>query len=1013
MEFEIRLSGLVEVRTAGHSGDLGPTKTRLTLAALAWDAERTVDVDTLIHRVWDDRPPLKPRESLHSHVSRIRSGLQSAGAGTPVVVRGTNSYVLRVPPDRVDLRLHADLTGRGRSLRESDPEEALRLLDRADGLWRGEPLAGIAGSWPEHLRTTVAGTVLEAATARADALLGMGRFTEAVPVLLPLVEERALDEALAERLVIALYGSGRTAEATGLLQRTRQRIVRDVGLDMGRRLHRAHQGIITGTPAGDLLRRTDDRREAAPERPASTAPDNLPRDIPWVGRRDELYRLGSTLGEGAGETVVTVEAIHGMGGVGKTSLAVHLAHRLKDRFPDGRLFVHLGGPTVGRPPARVLAELLRLLGMRAEELPREADELTALWRSSARNRRMLVVLDDAVDSEQIRPLLPGASPTAVIVTSRRRLPGLPGVRAFSLDVLPDDDAIELFNRRLGARPGTAEAATADIVRICCHVPLAIEIAASRLLARPSWTVSDLLGQLEGEGALAALQDGERTMTHVFDLSYRALSVGQQLVFRRIGLHDGVEFGPSAVAALTGLSFRTAETVLEELMAHHLVSEPSPHRFTMHDLLREYARSLAEPDGTDPADAVRNLVTHYIGAADRASAMAYPFRSRTEFDVPRHLVPSLPELAGAGPAEQWLITESGNLLNALNWFASNGTEHELAVAVRALACFLDAEGHLATTEPLFRKAVRHWEVRGEDVEWAQALLDLSTVHTQGAHYPEGITEAGKALEVARSVGDPELEFQSAHQLSILFWQAGRYEEARSLQEDLLGLPTATEDKLKAARSHNMLGIINLHLAEYQDALFCFTQSLAEFAEIGDARGQYVAINNLAKFHQKIGDKKSAELYLRQAIAEMPGVGTKRDQVTVHMNLADVLEAQGRVDEALSLYAAVLPVLRELGDLRGETIALNGMGRAHLAVGRGEEALGWHTSALTVARRIDAAGEEADVLHDLAMAECEAGSVERAVAHLEESLAISRRIGARAEEARAVCALTRMRGLSESL
>jgi DNA-binding SARP family transcriptional activator/tetratricopeptide (TPR) repeat protein len=1019
VEFEIRLSGSVEVRAAGRRSDLGSTKTRLTLAALAWDAGRTVSVDTLIHRIWDEHPPGKAREALHAHVSRIRRALQIAGGEAPAIISRTNSYVMHVDPDRVDLRCYTNCVNQGRSLRDGGDEEgALRLLDRADSLWHGEPLAGITGSWAEHLRAAVGETSLVAAMTRAEILIRLERFADAVPVLLPLAEEHPVDEALAERLAVALYGSSRTAEATRLLQRTRQRLVRDIGLDAGRRLHRVHQGILSGTPAADLLRQAGGEKAFA--RPASRVPDNLPRDVPWVGRRDELRRLGSALSEGGGAAaaVVTVEAIDGMGGVGKTSLAVHLAHQLRDRFPDGRLFLHLGGHAPDRTaptPIRALTELLRLLGVDVKELPHETEELVALWRSVVRDRRMLVILDDAAGSDQVRPLLPGDSPTAVIVTSRRRLPGLPGVRPLSLDVLPAEDAIALFVRRLGTRRGGGEDEIAEIVRVCGYLPLAIEIAASRLLARPSWTTSDLLRQLSGGGGrIAELRDGERTMTHVFALSYRELNAEQQLVFRRIGLHYGVEFGPPAVAALTGLSVGEAERVLEELLAHHLVSEPSPHRFTMHDLLRGYARSLIEAGDVDSAEdsrrAVRDLADHYVRVADHADRLAYPFRSRIALDAAAGPpVPPRPEIADAHAAEQWLITEGANLLDTLNWVADHGSERQLALSVHVLAGFLDMEGHLAAAEPLLRRAVAHWSAEGDGAARARALLDLSAVHTHGSRYEEGISAAREALEVAREVGDAELESECIHKLTIPLWQTGQYALAQSLQKRSLYFLSQTGNRLRIARSHNLLGITHFHLAENGEALECFRSALSAFTELGDERGKYSALNNVAKLHQRMENLEAAERAYREAIGVAESLDNRRDQATLHMNLASVLDALGKTDEALALYGQVLPVLRDVGDRRGEAIALNGIGRAHRAAGRSEQALSQHVAALTVARHIHAAGEEADVLYDLARAEQDAGRTAQAVAHLEESLSVSRRIGAPAEEARAAHALTELRGL----
>ncbi|MET7679186.1 tetratricopeptide repeat protein [Streptomyces sp. NPDC005423] len=1016
MEFEIRLSGSVEIRVAGRRKDLGSTKTRVTLAALAWDAGRTVSVDTLIHRIWDEHPPGKAREALHAHISRIRGSLRTAAGDAPVVVSHTNAYSLEVDPDRVDLRRYATCVERARSLRDGgDDVTALRLLDRAERLWHGEPLAGISGSWAEQLRAAIGATGLVAAMTRADILLGGGKFTDAVPVLLPLAEAHPVDESLAERLAVALYGSNRTAEATKLLQRTRQRVVRDIGLDAGRGLHRVHQGILAGTPAAALLPHARAAEEPT-RRPPRHVPDNLPRDVPWAGRRDELRRLTAALGEGQGASdVVTVEAIHGMGGVGKSALAVHLAHRLRDRFPDGRVFLHLGGSAERTPPTpvRALTELLRLLGTATKKLPSELDELVALWRSATRDRRMLVILDDASSSAQIRPLLPGASPTAVVVTSRRRLPGLPGIRPVSLDVLSPEDAATLFSQRLGRGRDTDPSDVADILRICGHLPLAVEIAASRLLARPSWTTSDLLRQLGGGGEgghLAQLRDADRTLTHVFAVSYDALNAEQQLVFRRIGLHVGVEFGPRAVAALSGLSAETAERVLEELLAHCLVSEPTPYRFTMHDLLRDYARSLAADidSENDVRRAAQNLVDHYVHTADRADRLAYPFRSRTDLAAEDFAWPTHPEIIDAQSAEQWLIAESTNLLDTLGWLVKFGTEQQLALSVHVLAGFLDMEGHLAAAEPLLIRAADHWNVAGDAGSRARALLDLCAVYSHGSRYGEAISAAREALDVARSLRDRELESESIHQLSIALWQTGQYTLLRSLQIHALDFLLQTGDTLRIARCRNLLGMAHLHLAENEDALACFTSAIADFTTIGDERGRYTALNNTAELHKRTGNLEAAEVAYRKAMIVAERMGNPRDKATLQMNVASVMDELGRTDEALTLFAMVLPVLRAVGDRRAEAIALTRIGRAYRTIGRTEDALRHHVAALQVARAIHAAGVEADVLYNLALAERDAGRTAQAMAHLEQGLAISEGIEAPLEAARAAKMLAELRG-----
>jgi tetratricopeptide (TPR) repeat protein len=318
-----------------------------------------------------------------------------------------------------------------------------------------------------------------------------------------------------------------------------------------------------------------------------------------------------------------------------------------------------------------------------------------------------------------------------------------------------------------------------------------------------------------------------------------------------------------------------------------------------------------------------------------------------------------------------------------------------------------EGHLVEAEPLLRRAAAHWSLAGDSVARARTLLDLCAVYTHGSRYDEAIAAGREGRDIARSLGNRELESECVHQTSISLWQAGQYTLARSLQKESLNSLMQTGDLLRISRCRNLLGITHLHLAEHAEALACFTSALADFTAIGYERGRYSTLNNIAEFRMKTGNPEAAEMAYRQAMVVAERMGNPRDKATIQMNMASVMDVLGRTEEALALYGTVLPVLRDVGDRRAEAIALTRIGRAHRAAGRTDEALRHHVAALQVTRDIHAAGEEVDVLYDLAIAERDAGRVSRAVAHLEESLAVSRRIAAPAEEARAAAALAALR------
>ncbi|MDX3227960.1 AfsR/SARP family transcriptional regulator [Streptomyces sp. ME19-01-6] len=997
MKLRILLLGAVELWAGERRSPLGTPKERLTLAALAWDAGRTVSVDTLVHRIWDDRPPTKPRDALYVHISRIRKAFSAlAGSQAPAVISRAHTYRLQADPDAVDLRRYLSLLDQGRWLADSGSiREARQALQEANRLWGGEPLAGLPGDWAGHLRNMVEEKNLATALLQADISLRSGNCAEAVANLQPVAERGQTDESVIGRLALALHSCGRTEAATRLLQRTRHLLVRESGIEPGEAFQRIHRGILAREPVAALLSPTTASNGLTFE----PVPDSLPPDVIWVGRQAELDRLTSAWTDRAQdhEACVTATAVTGMPGSGKTALAVHAAHQMRDQFPHGRLFLNLRGHALLQPPmtsAEALGELLRLLGTPTEALPQDLNGLVALWRSTTRGRRFVAVLDDAAGTEQVTPLLPGDSSSLIIVTSRRQLDGLTGIRQIALDVLSRADAIALLQRLLGDEraPSAEEAAT--LARLCGYLPLALAITARRLLSRPTWGVSDLVERFNRAARrLPEIRDRHHAMAQAFEVSYRELTPTQQTAFRRLGLHVGVEFGPGAVAALTDLPLEETELILEEFLACHLISEPAPHRYRLHDLLREYASTLAGSDpGTDNQRALTRLLDHYLYTADQADRGAYPHRLRIA------LPQSSAEQAwhDADP-QQWFIAEGPNLLVALDYTRTHGSPRRLALTTHVLAGFLTGEGYLRSATPLLYNAVGHWQNTGLSKAHGRALIDLSSACAGAGTYDESIQSAQTALELAQETADEHLEAEALHQLSISHWHTARHTEAFGLQQRALQLRLKKADRLQQGRSFNLLGMICLSLERHKDALKYFLEGLARFRDVGDRRGQFIALNNLAELHKEAGNLDHAISSYQQSIKLSQALGSRGQYAILQMNLADTLRAHGRPQEALELYAKALPELRSIDDRRSEAIAHNGAGRALHEVGRSEQALPHHTAALAIARTINAALEECQALRALAEAEHATGRLSQARAHLEAGLAVSRKIKARSEEA----------------
>lgn len=1022
---EIRLLGTIEMRAGGRRSGLDSGKARCTLAALAHDVGRPVGLDTLIHRVWDDDPPRRARENLYTYASRIRTALRKVGGpGAPVLTNHAHAYVLEAEPESVDLRRYLSLTARARALAESgDAEQALRLLDEAGGLWRGEPLTGLSGSWAEHVRAGAEAAALAAALTRAGLDLRLGRFADAVPELSALAGRHPTHESLAGHLALALHGCGRTAEATQLLRRLTHRLVTEHGTDPGEELQRVQHGILNGSPAVQLLPRAG-AAERARER--TTVPDNLPHDIPWVGRTDELHRLATALTPASGtpRAVVALEAIDGMAGVGKTALAVHAAHELRDRFPDGRLYLNLGAHASFQEPLTpeaALGRLLRLLGVPADGLPRHLDELTALWRTVLADRCAIVVLDDAAGPEQVLPLLPGATPSQLVITSRRRLTGLPGVRPISLDVLRRAEAIALFHDRVGARRPADEERTAEIVRLCGYLPLAIEMAASRFLCHGSWTARDLVDRLSRPGRLAEIRDGSRDLARAFAFSHRSLTPVQQSAFHRLSLHIGSEFGVYAAAALTGLPFDETELVLEDLLNFHLLEEPTPHRYRIHDLLREYARTLAstgrgeDPEGPeddeDDEPAVGRLADYYLFCADRADRALFPYRARTPVTLDRPPAEAPSWLDPAGPRE-WFAAEAANLLALLDHSRRCAPPRRAALLAHVLGGFLESEGLWPVAEPLHEHAVAYWhEVEDRRAE-ARSLIDLSAVHNTAARYDEAVAEARRALALARVTGDHEAEPEALRCLALPHLYTGRNHEALAFVQEALSIHMRTGDRLQQARCLNNMGFALLELGRHPEALECFLDALSRFREIDDRRGQCQALNNTGEIYTLLGLEDRAIRAYTQALALARAVGSRANRAAVEMNLAHALLGPGEVEQSLALCRQALATFRDIADRRHESIALNVLGLALGRAGQDEEDMAHQWAALALARRIGAAQEEGHALRDLAAAEIRTGRFREADEHLTAALAVNRRMESPLEEAKTLDRLAELRAVTGS-
>lgn len=998
MDCEILLLGPITLRCAGHDDPLGTPKQQRLLAALAMEAGKPVTVDALIARMWDDDPPDKPRTSLHSYFARLRRRLEGAeGPDGPSIVQHAGAYTLRMPTDRVDCHRFQRLGAQARSLADSgDDAQALALLRQAEALWRGEPLSSLTGDWVESVRRHLFERRLAVVVTRIGLELRAGQFAECLAELTSLVERHPTHEGVVRYLMVAAYGCGRQADALHAYEVVRRRLGSELGASPAPALTRTYELILNQVPVSELL---------GSRGPAPVAPNNLPSHGDLVGRQAEMRLLQQVDDRGA----VALQTLSGMGGVGKSLLAFHAARALSTKYPDGQICIDLRGHSAERRPTSpqaALSTLLRLLGVPAASLPSDLTGLTALWRTALSSRRIVVILDDVADAAQVRPLLPGTARSLVIMTSRRRLVGLPGVRSLFLDVLSEEEATELFTRTVGPERTANRREIADLVRLCGYLPLAIELVAGRLVSRTSWTPAHLIRRLsQPTGRLDEIRNADGAISAIFDLSYETLTPPQQRVFRLISCRLAPHFGPHSAAALAALPVSEVEHIIETLLDAHLLQEPAADRFTPHDLLDEYAlrRTTREESADERERAVERLVDFLLCAAARADRLLFPRRHRLPLPLPTPTVPP-PSFQDGPEARQWLNAERTALIAAERHARTHGAPGQAAAFSHVLADWLEDEGEWWAAEEMHRHAAQHWRETADRSAEARALIDLCTVYGHAGQYHRAQECGERALVLARAAGETVFEEETLTALGTLAWHMGELATAVDLHRQALEIRERANDPWKSARSRLNIGISLLYLGDYRAAETVFSSALSVFRSTRDFRGQSICLNNIGNLFERMGDTGRARENLDTALDMAKVSGNKSDQAKIQVTLASTMNGEPEnIDRSLDLYRDGLFTFRQLGDRRSEAQTLTQIGVALQAADSPYEAAAHYSSALELARGIGAAHEECQGLRLLGEVEHQLGDRAGAVPHLTASIALARRISAAQEEALARDAL----------
>ncbi|MFC5754353.1 AfsR/SARP family transcriptional regulator [Actinomadura rugatobispora] len=990
---EFRVLGPLEVWSDGPRELRGWARERRILAILLMAPGRPVPTGTLVERLWDADRPDRARDLIYPSVARLRSFLHDLDGGVRLDHRN-GAYVLDVDPLRIDYHLFLDLRAQARAIADNgDPEHALRLLRDAARLWRGEPLDGIGGHWAERRRQSIREELLVATRERLELELSQGRHSDITAELNDLIGQFPYEEKLVELLMLALHRDGRSGEALQTFDRFRRRLHADLGTSPTARVRDLHRGVLADDPA-----------LAPPTAPSTWSP---PSDLPpathtFTGRETELRRLQEMVDDSGG--TVAVIAIDGMPGVGKSTLAVQLAHRLAERYPDGQIFLELRAHHVRQAPvepAAALERLLRSIGVPQRKMPGDFDGRAALWRTELARRRLLLVLDDALDNDQVRPLLPGTPGCLVLITSRQRLTGLDHARPLPLGPLAPADSVVLLSRVAGPLTAPDAPGVAAVTRLCGHLPLALQLVGNRLRHRESWTAADLAARLSRPGRLDQMRAENRAVAAAFRLSVQGLDDDLRRAFLLLGLHPGTDVTTGSAAALLDLDRGTAETLLEGLLDHNLISEPRHGRHRFHDLIREYAQgqALQEAD-LAPGPALDRLLDHYLATADEADRVLFPHvPQRARANAPAAVAPA--PIGDREQAREWLDDELESLVATARFAVEEGRARHAVELARALQRHLEESGALPQAAQVHTCAVEACRRIGDRAGLAHSLLELGMVLWRMGRYEETLRSATEALDEARALEDDALVAKALDLYGLIHYTRSEYDVAVGYYEQSLELWRSAGEHTGEAAVLSHVAIVLWHLGRYPEAIERMRRALALYEAAGDMRGLQITLNNTAEFERQLGRFDSALRHYERAarVREM----TRQHQAVWSNNVASVYRRTNRLEEAVEEYRRALVLYREVGDVRGETDSLNGLGSCYARLGRDGEALFHHQKALQLARRLSEKYEQGWALREIGDAHHRAGKYGTALEHLEEALALARAIGDANQEANALSSL----------
>ncbi|WP_084143163.1 BTAD domain-containing putative transcriptional regulator [Amycolatopsis taiwanensis] len=985
----VEVLGPLRVWIHGETVELGSETQRLLLGMLALSPNVPVMRDALVETLWGAQSGGGNVDSLQSRVSRLRRRLQPGGTDSEsygVLVSEGGGYQLTVADGQHDMLICRRLVTQARRAREAgELTEACRLFAGAVALWRGDPLAGLPALQSHPTVVALVRDYRTLVVEYAETACELGRYRDVLPLLQHAAEADPFHEAVHAKLMIALAGSGQQAAALSVFDSLRRRLVEEMGADPGAELTAAYQQVLRQEVSG-------------PETAPVAAYRQLPPDIAdFSGRDEQLREIGASLSVPAGGTAVTIVQIEGMGGVGKTRLAIHLAHRslTTGRHGDVQLYVDLRGHADQPPadPSAVLASFLRLLGVPGDQIPPGIDERASLYRDRLYGTNALVLLDNAADENQVLPLLPAGPANLVLITSRRTL-ALDGARTFPLDVFTPAEAGELLARVVGAERVAAEPEAASrVVELCGRLPLAVALAARRLRSRSAWTIADFATRLEqADDRLNELAAGSRRLRAMFDQSYQALSGDEQRVFRLLGLHPGEDFARDSVAALAALPPSQAQHLLDRLVDENLAAVVARGRYRVHGLVREYARALAHEIDSEERrhEAHTRLLDFYLRETARAAHLLTVGEELMRIESSH-----LPNSSSRDETWRWLETECACLVGAAEFAARNGWRTHARRLIGFLRQCLSWTGchpdpdWMRNQESALPAALAAGDSTGAAL--THELAAAACLH-------RGRTEEARghlllALELHREAGFKSFEIGPLEGLIVTCSRLGEFAEALRHANRALTLCTEHAPQLEATVLGSVGHVLTL-LGQFDDAMGVFRKALALSRQAGSADGEIRALAGIGDLHRRMGCHTEAIAELERALVlgheAVPITEVARSRHVV----GNVYRGLSRFDAALANFSAALRFVR-VTDATDATVmesaVLVDMGATYREIGNLALASDLVDRGLRLAIARRERYQEARALHELAELHRCAARVELALDHWRQAQTLFEELG----------------------